>query len=217
MFKSWWEILQIGLPAIGTQLVIPVAVALVTKLASSMENHEQLVSTLQVGSRVDFFAISVIASFGAVLVPFIAQNYGAQRYDRIRAALKIGRWTSIIWGSTMTVVFILLNDKIGPVFMKEGQGDIFLQYMSEFYLIVPVTFVFRMLYVVETSSLNALQQPLITSALTFGEMILLYYPLAYFLSDAIGYQGIFYAFVIATVVGGVVSVIVNKRILKTVR
>lgn len=217
MFKSWWEILKIGLPAIGTQLVVPLAVALVTKLASGMENHEQLVSTLQVASRVDFFAIAVIASLGSVLVPFIAQNLGSQKYDRIRKVLKISRWFTTVWGVLMTIVFLLIHDKIGPVFMKEGQGEIFLQYMSEFYLLVPFTFAFRMLYVVETSSLNALQQPLITSVLTFVEMILVYYPLAWGLSSFLGYQGIFYAFTIATILGGIAAVILNSRLLKTVR
>ena len=217
MFKSWGEILKIGLPAIGTQLVIPVAVALVTKIASGMDNHEQLVSTLQVASRVDFFAIAVVASLGSVLVPFIAQNLGSQKYDRIRKVLKISRWFTVIWGTLMTIVFLLIHDEIGPVFMKEGQGEIFLQYMSEFYLLVPFTFVFRMLYVVETSSLNALQQPLITSVLTFVEMILVYYPLAWGLSSFLGYHGIFYAFTIATILGGIAAVILNNRVLKTVR
>lgn len=214
MIESWREILKIGLPAIGTQMVIPLAVALVTKLASEMEYPEQLVSTLQVASRVDFFAIAVIASLGSVLVPFIAQNFGSKKYNRIKQALKISRWFTLIWGTIMTLFFLYIHDDIGPAFMKEDQGEMFLQYMSEFYLLVPFTFVFRMLYIVETSSLNALQKPLITSVLTFVQMIIVYYPLAWGLSMFFGYKGIFYAFTIATILGGIVAVILNNNVLK---
>lgn len=216
MFKSWWEILKIGLPSILTQLIIPVAVALVTKLASSMEHHEQLVSTLQVGSRVDFFAIAVVASLGTVLVPFIAQNFGAKRFDRIKSALKIARVFTLIWGVLMTILFLLIRHKIGPVFMKEESDPIFLEYMSMFYLIVPFSFIFRMIFVVETNSLNALQRPALTGVLTFTEMIIVYFPLAYLFSLNFGYTGIFYALVIATTLGGIAAFMVNQKLLKMI-
>lgn len=216
MFKSWYEILKIGVPSILTQLVIPVSVALITKLASGMENKEQLVATLQVGSRVDFFAVAVVVSLGAVLVPFIAQNYGAKNYDRIKKSLNISRWFTILWGTVSMLFFILIREDIGPMFLKEKTDPIFFQYMSDFYLIIPITFIFRMLFVIETSSLNALQKPLITGALTFVQLIVLYYPIAIFLSEDYGYLGIFYAFVIATVTCGILAVVLNRFNLKRI-
>ena len=214
MFKSWYEILKIGVPSILTQMVIPLSVALIIQLASGMENKEQLVSTLQVGSRVDFFAIAVVVSLGAVLVPFIAQNYGAKNYDRIKKSLRISRFFTIAWGLVMTFFFIALRDKIGPVFLNEKPDIIFFQYMSDYYLIIPFTFIFRMLFVVETSSLNALQKPIITGVLTFIQLIALYYPIAILLSDNYGYLGIFYSFVIATVICGIAAVFINGFVLK---
>jgi len=214
MLNSWYEILKIGVPSILTQLVIPLSVALITQLASSMENKDQLVSTLQVGSRVDFFAIAVVVSLGTVLVPFIAQNYGAKNYDRIKKSLKISRVFTIAWGLAMTLFFIALRDKVGPVFLREKPDPIFFRYMSDFYLIIPFTFVFRMLFVIETSSLNALQKPIITGLLTLIELIVIYYPLALYLSQDYGYLGIFYAFVIATIICGTAAVFINEFILK---
>ncbi len=214
MFKSWYEILRIGVPSILTQMIIPLSVALIIQLASGMENKEQLVSTLQVGSRVDFFAIAVVVSLGAVLVPFIAQNYGAKNYDRIKESLRISRFFTIIWGVVMTVFFIALKDKIGPVFLNEKPDAIFFQYMSDYYFIIPFAFIFRMLFVIETSSLNALQKPIITGVLTFVELIVIYYPIALHFSEDYGYLGIFYAFVIATVICGIAAVFINGLVLK---
>ena len=214
MFKSWYEILQIGIPSILTQLVVPISVALITQLASSMNNKDQLVSTLQIGSRIDFFAIAVVASLGAVLVPFIAQNLGAKQFSRIQKALKISRFFSIVWGVLMTFLFWCLKEKIGPVFLKGQPDPVFFQYMRDFYLIIPITFVFRMLFVIETNSLNALQKPIFTGVLTLVEFIVLYYPLANILSDYFGYWGIFYAFVLANVLCGIAAVMLNEFVFK---
>jgi hypothetical protein len=71
-----------------------------------------------------------------------------------------------------------------------------------------------MLFVIETSSLNALQKPIITGALTLLQLIVLYYPIAIFLSEDYGYLGIFYAFVIATVSCGILAVFLNRFNLK---
>tara|TARA_Y100000766_G_C18903700_1_gene604703 strand:+ start:286 stop:1650 length:1365 start_codon:yes stop_codon:yes gene_type:complete len=216
MLSSWIEILKIGVPSIFTQLVIPISVALIVKLASGMDNNEQLVSTLQVGSRIDFFAIAVVASLGSVLVPFIAQNFGAQNYKRIKKVLKISRVFTILWGVVMTIFFICIKDQIGPLFLKEKPDSIFFQYMSDYYLIIPFSYVFRMIFIVETSSLNALQKPIVTGFLTFFELIVIYYPLAIFLSNYFDYEGIFYALLIATVVCGIAAVLINSAILKSI-
>jgi putative MATE family efflux protein len=216
MLSSWFEILKIGVPSILTQLVIPLSVALIVKLASGMENNEQLVSTLQVGSRIDFFAIAIVASLGTVLVPFIAQNFGAKNYKRIKSALKISRLFTIAWGIVMTFCFVVLRDQIGPLFLKDKPDPIFFKYMSDFYLIIPFSFIFRMIFAIETSSLNALQKPIITGVLTFIELIIIYYPLALFLSNDFGYQGIFYAFVVATLVCGIAALIINSLVLKSI-
>jgi Na+-driven multidrug efflux pump len=181
-----------------------------------MPNNEQLVSTLQVGSRIDFFAIAIVASLGTVLVPFIAQNFGAKNYKRIKDALKISRLFTIAWGIVMTFCFVALRDQIGPLFLKEKPDPIFFKYMSDFYLIIPISFIFRMIFAIETSSLNALQKPIITGVLTFIELIIIYYPLALFLSNDFGYQGIFYAFVVATLVCGIAAVVINSLVLKSI-
>ena len=213
MFRSWSEILKIGLPSILTQLIIPIAVASVLKYASGFENGKQLVSTLQTSSRVDFFAIAVIAALGSVLIPFVAQNLGAGKYDRIKEALKISRIFTIIWGLLMTLIFILIRDDIGPVFMKDKPDLIFFQYMSEYYWVVPLSFIFRMIFVVETSAINALQKPIFSGLLMLGQMILLYIPLAYCLGEMYDYKGIYYAYVIATIVGGIASYFMQRKLL----
>lgn len=214
MLRSWGEILKIGLPSILTQLIIPLAISIAISYASTLPNSKQLVATMQTSSRVDFFAMAVVVSLGTVLIPFIAQNLGAQKFDRIKSALRIGRIFSIVWGTLMTILFIYFRNEFGPIFMTEEGDLVFFEYMSEFYWVVPYSFVFRMIYVVETSSINALQKPIITGGLTFGQMLLIYIPCAYIFGEWYGYKGIFYAFVLATVIGGVASYFVHQRLIR---
>jgi hypothetical protein len=48
-----------------------------------------------------------------------------------------------------------------------------------------------------------------------GQMILLYIPLAYCLGEMYDYKGIYYAYVIATIVGGIASYFMQRKLLRT--
>ena len=214
MIGSWKEVLKIGIPAIATQMVIPISVSLIAKIASDFTNGKQLVSALQTAGRVDFFSLAVIAALGGVLVPFIAQNYGAGNFDRIKKALNISRKFALVWGVITTMLFIGIRHEIGPVFMKGNPDQIFFDFMSELYWIVPYSFVFRMFFVIDTSLLNAFQKTIHTGALTFFQMIILYIPLAIILGNEFGYKGIFTSYLISTVLGGITSFVVSNKIFK---
>ncbi len=214
MIQSWKEVLKIGIPAIATQMIIPISISLIAKIASDFENGKQLVSTIQTAGRVDFFALAVVAALGGVLVPFIAQNYGAGNFDRIRKAIAISRRFALIWGVVSTILFISIRYEIGPIFMKENPDHIFFNFMSEWYWIVPYSFVFRMFFVIDTCALNAFQKPIHTGALTFFQMIILYIPLAIILGNEFGYKGIFFAYLTATVIGGITSFFTQNKMFK---
>lgn len=212
MFQSWKEVLKIGIPAIATQMIIPISVSLIARIASDYENGKQLVSALQTAGRVDFFALAVVAALGGVLVSFVAQNYGAGNFERIKKAINLSRTFALVWGVVATIGFILLRNKIGPVFMKDNPDPIFFNFMSELYWIVPYSFVFRMFFVVDTCVLNAFQKPVHTGVLTFFQMIILYVPLALVLGEQFGYKGIFVAYLIATSIGGIASYFTQNKI-----
>lgn len=212
MIASWKEVLKVGLPAIIAQLIIPITVASIARIASEYENKEQLVSALQTAGRVDFFAIAIIASLGGVLVPFIAQNFGAQQFDRIKEGLRLSRRFAIGWGVVMTILFIVIRHKIGPVFMADNPDEIFFGYISDWYWIVPYSFVFRMTFVVDTSLMNALQKPIFAGVLSFFQMIILYIPLAIVLGWHFGYKGIFYSYLISSILGGIASNLVSNKL-----
>jgi len=211
MISSWKEVLKIGIPAIATQMVIPFSVSLIARIASDYPHGKQLVSALQTAGRVDFFALAVVAALGGVLVSFVAQNYGAGNFSRIKRAISLSRSFAMIWGIVATICFILVRNEIGPVFMKENPDPIFFNFMSEFYWIVPYSFIFRMFFVLDTCVLNAFQKPLHTGVLTFFQLIILYIPLALFLGDLFGYKGIFSAYVIATAIGGLASYFTQNK------
>lgn len=216
MINSWKEVLKIGIPAIGTQMIIPISVSLIAKIASDFPNSKQLVSALQTSGRVDFFSLAVIAALGGVLVPFIAQNYGAGKFDRIKKALKLSRKFAMIWGVITTIFFINIRHEIGPIFMKGNPDQIFFDFMSELYWIVPYSFIFRMFFVLDTSLLNAFQKTIHSGVLTFFQMILLYIPLAIILGNEYGYKGIYISYLASTVIGGVVSFFVANKIFKVI-
>ncbi|MCK4447261.1 MAG: MATE family efflux transporter, partial [Candidatus Marinimicrobia bacterium] len=81
VFDSWRQILYIGLPTAGTRMIIPIGIGVITRLIASY--GAEPVAAFGVSSRIEFFAVSVIAALSAVLAPFVGQNWGASKYDRV--------------------------------------------------------------------------------------------------------------------------------------
>lgn len=213
VLDSWKQILKIGLPAFASHLIIPISIMIVVKIASDMENPKQLVATLQTAGKVDFLAMSIISSLGAVIVPMVAQNFGANKPDRVRQVMKIAYRFCLVWGVAMMLVFLYLHDFWGPLFQEDL---IFQKYMSEFFLIVPLGYALRMVFVVSTNALNAYQKAIHAGALTAFEMFVLYVPLCYILPNYLGYQGLFYAFLAANVIAGFFAWRMEKWIFKKI-
>ena len=122
----------------------------------------------------------------------------------------------MIWGVITTIFFINIRHEIGPIFMKGNPDQIFFDFMSELYWIVPYSFIFRMFFVLDTSLLNAFQKTIHSGVLTFFQMILIYIPLAIILGNEYGYKGIYISYLASTVIGGVVSFFVANKIFKVI-
>ena len=83
--KSWGSILYVGLPAAATNLVVPLTTALITNLVSTY--GETAVAALGVAARIDLL-IMVVVALSTVLGPFVGQNLGAKKFDRL--------WTGVV-------------------------------------------------------------------------------------------------------------------------
>ena len=108
LFRSWRQLLYIGAPAGATYLLMPATMAIITRMVAGYGTAA--VAAAGAGGRIDMFALMVVMSLGSVLMPFVGQNWGARRFERVRAAHRCGHVFALGWGLlTMTILLLLAH------------------------------------------------------------------------------------------------------------
>ena len=209
VIDSWKSILYIGLPVAGTRVLYPVAMGIIIALIS-LHGHEA-VAAFGVGTRIEFLALTVIFSLSTVIGPFVGQNCGAGRYDRVKLGVKYSNVFSLIWGVAMFIVLALTARPIASLFNDDPQViSIIMLYLW----IVPIGYALFGVFQISTTTLNVLHKPGHAAVLMVIQMFGLYIPLAYLGSYLFGLKGIFFAIVLAYSLTGIASHFVLKRVLE---
>lgn len=210
--KSWQSILYVGLPAAATNLVVPLTTALITNLVSTY--GENAVAALGVAARIDLFAIMVVVALSTVLGPFVGQNLGAKKFDRLWTGVSSSQRFGLLWGLLMLVVIWSTKSYIAALFTESPEViDAIIVYLT----VVPFGYAFRCIYALDNTILNVLNRPLVASGITISMMFGVYLPLAYLGSYLFGLIGVFSAIGIAYFVGGSASYFFVKKVIGNVR
>ena len=92
---SWKALLYIGIPAMLSQLLLPISNAVLTSFAADI--GEATVAAFGVDTRIESLAMIGYLALSPVLLSFIGQNYGAGKNDRIILANKFSIRFAMIW------------------------------------------------------------------------------------------------------------------------
>ena len=87
LIASWRQILHVGLPATATSLIVPVSMGIITRMLAS--HGPEVVAGFGVGSRVDALVTMIVMAVSMTTGPFIGQNWGARKFDRVNQALSL--------------------------------------------------------------------------------------------------------------------------------
>jgi len=84
-------------------VLMPISATVLTRLISSFGN--EAVAATSAAGRIEMFAFMVPMALGISLMPFISQNFGAGRIDRIREAQHVSTRFALGYGAITTMVF----------------------------------------------------------------------------------------------------------------
>ncbi|RME77208.1 MAG: MATE family efflux transporter [Chloroflexi bacterium] len=208
VLASWRQILYIGLPTAATNMIIPVAAGIVTRLLASF--GPETVAGYGVASRIDMFALTVLMALGSVLGPFVGQNLGAGKFDRLRRGVSLSQRFALVWGGLM---FLLLAVLARPVAGLFNDNPLVIDTIVLYLHIVPIGYGMQGMLMLSNTTLNVLNKPFYASGLIITQMFVLYVPLAYLASTMFGPAGIFSAAVTANLLAGLAAFLVLRRLL----
>ncbi|MEO4043238.1 MATE family efflux transporter [Hoeflea sp. CAU 1731] len=155
--------LSVAGPAIMTQLATPVGNAFVTFEIASY--GDSAVAGWAVVGRIIPVAFGALFAMSGAVGPILGQNYGAQRYDRLRSTMRNSYFLMTVYVAVMCVILALGRDQIAALFDATGEaGDL----VRFFCLFVSFSFLFNGLLFVSNAAFNNLGYAFYSTLFNWG-------------------------------------------------
>ena len=202
LVHSWRDILHVGIPAAGTNAIIPIATGVITAMLA--QYGPETVAGFGVASRVESLTLVMFYALSAIIGPFVGQNIAANRADRIYRALWLCTVFCLSVGLLMAALLALSGSFIPSLFSDSPEV---VGVATTFLFIVPVSYGTYGMVMVMNASFNGMGKPMPAVHISVGRMVVLYIPLALIAERYFGVAGIFGAYMAANVITGVLSYI----------
>ena len=180
------DMLSIGVPAAGANMMTPLAAGIMTAIAASF--GDSTVAAFGVGARIEPIATLLVLAVSSSLPPLISQNYGAGRMDRVEEAYRIATRFIFMWQLGVYVVLAIGAAFIASIFSDDPEV---VEAIKLFVWIMPLGYGLQGIIILTNSSLNALHKPLSALYLSIARFFVFYVPLAYLGSLYFGLYGFF--------------------------
>ena len=186
MLSSGREMLRIGVPAAGANMMTPLAAGIMTAIAASF--GDEAVAAFGVGARLEPMATLIVLAMSSSLPPLISQNFGAGKIDRVEEAYRLSIKFILGWQMLVYMVLALGAGVIASTFSDDPEV---IETIKLFLWILPLAYGMQGVIILTNSSLNALHRPMSALYLSSARFFVFYVPLAYLGSQWFGLEGFF--------------------------
>ena len=195
--QSWRDILHVGIPAAGTNIIVPVGAAVVTAMIARF--GPDAVAGFGVASRIESLMLVMYYALSAIIGPFVGQNFSAGKEDRILRALWL--CTAFCIGSGLAIAGLLasMSGWLPGLF---SDSESVRRVTSMFLWLVPISYGTYGMVMVMNASFNGLGYPMPGVVISVCRIAVLYIPIALVAMRFFGIAGIFAAYAIANIVSG---------------
>lgn len=208
LLDSWGRVLHVGVPAIASNLLSPMTVAVITSFVAAYGPAS--VAGFGVASRVEALIMIIIFSVTSSVGPFVGQNFGAGRLDRVREfAAKSDRFC-IIYALAAAAILAFAAEPLVGIFDDNAEV---VASATAYLRIVPFSLAGFGVMLTAVAAFNALGRPLPATLVTFIKLFLAYIPCAWLFSAWFGLPGIFWANALAHLAFGGVGYVWFRRVL----
>lgn len=204
--ESCRRILHVGLPAMATQLIGPVSAAVITRMLA--DHGEVVIAGFGVATRVEMVAVMLLFALSGSIGPFIGQNWGARRPDRVREGMTVSYRFCLAWGVVAALLLLVFGDTIAA---WVNDNDSVIGTAALYLVLVPWSYGLWGVLMMTSASFNALGKPLPSTILSFTRMFIVYVPLALLLDHVMGYPGIFFAAALSNALMGALGFLWFRR------
>lgn len=196
------ETVRVGLPSILSQGLIGVNLAIMTHLAARFGEHA--VAAVGIGLRLDIISVFPSLALMVAVLSFTGQNFGAGRYDRMRAGIRTGLLCAAI---SLLAVGLLVNVLRGPIIGLFDPTPETAASALHFLGAITLGYAFVGMSIVASGAFQGLGRGMPFLILTVLRLVLVSAPAAWYLSVHAGEKAFHYAPLISSVFTGTVAVV----------
>ena len=192
--------LHIAIPMSIQFSVLSLSIMVIQAVCNSF--GEQVIVGFTIALRFEQLCTQPLLALGMSMATFVAQNYGAGKYRRIREGVRLTSLVSFVLSLCMSVVVFVFGERIIGSFLNEPNsfvisiGASYLDISIMFYFFLGMIFIFK-------NTLQSIGKPFYPVLSGFIELGIRCFS-AIILAHYIGYRGIYYASPLAWLGGATV-------------
>ncbi len=200
ILDSWKHMLQIGIPAIITNAIIPVSSGIVVAMVAGF--GVDAVAGFGIAMRIEPMALIPFYALSAVSSPFFGQNIGAHRFDRLLEARRVITRFCVVFGLLLAVAVSLLVVPLVSLFTD----SIAIREVATTYIwIVSLSWGAYGIVMSVNAAFNGSGRPLPGVMISSTRVIFVFLPLAFAGRWLFGLEGLFAASALANILVGLMA------------
>ncbi len=199
-YKFALEHLKVGIPMAVQFGILGLSLLIIQSVCNTF--GPDVIAAFTAALRIEQMATLPMISFGVALAAYVAQNFGAGNFSRIRFGVKKASLINVILSIVMAFIMHFWGGHLVRIFVGYQNEDIvkiahdYLFRSSLFYFFLAQIFIYR-------NALQGLGRAVIPMLAAVGELLMRAFA-AIYLAAKIGYFGVFYAGPIAWVAASIV-------------
>lgn len=192
--------LKVGIPTALQFGILGLSLLIIQSVCNTF--GPDVIAAFTAALRIEQMATLPMISFGVALAAYVAQNFGAGNFSRIRFGVKKASLINVILSIVMAFIMHFWGGHLVRIFVGYQNEDIvkiahdYLFRSSLFYFFLAQIFIYR-------NALQGLGRAVIPMLAAVGELLMRSFA-AIYLAAKIGYFGVFYAGPIAWVAASIV-------------
>lgn len=208
--NCWKRMLKIAVPAMVTNLMHPLATAVITTIMAIYGHAAS--AALGVGLRIEQMAMAIVFAMTASLPIIVAQNWGAGKWERSQEAIRKSFGFSLKLQLGIAVTMFLAAPWIAWAFSED---PLVIEHLVTLLRTLPVAYGMLGILLLSCSSFNAIHRPLLGTGLNGVRVLGCYLPFCVLGSWLGGVNGVLIGACTANIVAGVLAYLfVSQRLLK---
>lgn len=202
------DISHFAIPSILSMVLMPISATVITHIVSGY--GPEAVAAVGAAGRIEMFAFVIPMALGMSLTPFMSQNFGAGRMDRIREAMNLATRFALLYGAAIAVVFFLTAPWLARVFTDDPKV---LSVLTAYIRII--SFGYGMMEVHRYCGfvLTGMHRPIYSTILNAVRVLVFLIPLSFLGSHLFGIHGVFWGRLLTDLIVGSIGIFWVSRLL----